>query len=317
MGTLAKRAMTALTLSAILVLVAGCSAGTGGSSHADRAVSQAGGAGSEQAAAPDAEPDAAVVTTGRMTVEADDPIAAADKATRLVKDAGGRVDGRTEQAGSGAATARAELVLRIPSKALDDTLLAVRKLGTLQESSMESRKVEAAQRDLDARISALRTSISRYTDWLGEATKTADLIELEKAVSDRQSQLESLEAEQRSLEDQVAMATITTAFEAHYVPAPTTPRDLGEAIASGWSGFAAFWAGVVIALGVMLPWLVLLALIAAAVIWLVRRSQRRRPGPLPAAVLPPEFGEELLGAHAGVEAGSDESTPPSPERPQS
>lgn len=312
MRTLARRATVALTLSAVLALLAGCSAGGGGSVQSDSSVSHAGGSAPEQAVAPDETPDAAVVVTGRMTLEADDPIAVADKATALVKDAGGRVDGRTEQAASGAVAARAELVLRIPSSALDDTLLAVRELGTLRESSMQTKKVDAAQRDLDARIAALRTSISRYSAWLAGASKTQDLIELEKSLSDRQSQLESLEAEQRSLSDQVAMATITTAFEAHYVPAPTAPRDLGEAIVAGWNGFLAFWAGVGIALGVGLPWLVLIALVTAAVIWLVRRSRRRRPGPLPAPTLPPDFGGELLGARAGSDgaAASDPQTAP-------
>jgi hypothetical protein len=315
MSTLARRAMVALTLSAVLALLAGCSADGGGSVQSDRSAAHAGGSAPEQAAAPDDAPDAAVVVTGRMTLEADDPITAADKATALVKDAGGRVDGRNEHAASGDATARAELVLRIPSAALDDTLRAVRKLGTLQESSMETKKVDAAQRDLDARISALRTSIARYGEWLAGATKTEDLIELEKSLSDRQSQLESLEAEQRSLSDQVAMATITAAFEAQYVPAPTTPRDLGEAIAAGWNGFLAFWAGVGIALGMGLPWLVLIALVAAAIIWLVRRSHSRRPGPLPAPTLPPDFGGELLGARTGSDGAGAEAPQTAP--PQS
>ncbi|MDT0157193.1 DUF4349 domain-containing protein [Microbacterium sp. ARD32] len=284
MSSTKKRSSAVVALATLLALLTGCSAGSG--AHSGGSVAQNADAAVEQTA--DGEsPDAAVVITGRMSVQTDEPLVAADSAARIVGDAGGRVDGRDEQARSDGQSARAELVLRIPSDSLDRTLDAVRQLGELRESSLQSTPVAAAQRDLEARISSLSTSLSRYNEWLSRAEKTSDLIELEKEISDRQSQLESLEAEQRDLKDQVAMATITAVFEAEYVPVSSAPRSLPEAIGAGWSGFVAFWTGAMIALGLMLPWLALIGLIVVVVLWLVRRARRTSqpgdPGPPPAA----------------------------------
>ena len=108
---------------------------------------------------------------------------------------------------------------------------------------------------------------------------------MESAIAERQSELELLQGQLHALEDQVAMSTITVTIRSEYVPISTAPTNLGEALAVGWTGFVAFWSGVVIALGVSLPWLVLLAAVAAAIVWLVARNRRRATtseSPLPA-----------------------------------
>ena len=64
-----------------------------------------GGAGVPQAAPDtpgiDADPDRQVVTTATASVAVEDPADGAQRVSELVESAGGRVDERTEQAGSG------------------------------------------------------------------------------------------------------------------------------------------------------------------------------------------------------------------------
>jgi len=273
---------------AVLVLVStgalglsGCAAGFGGSSGgADSAA---------QAPAPEAvdgsEPDSAVVITGRISIETADPIAAAAKATSIVTDAGGRVSGRSEHAAEDGGQASAELTLRIPVDALEDARIALAELGTVKDTSMESVEVGGTQRDLEARMTTLRTSIARYDEWLATASATSDLIELESEISDRQTELEGLEAQARALADQVAMSTVTLSLMSEYIPLKTAPSDFGEALTVGWNGFVGFWGSVMIALGLMLPWLVTIAVITAIVVWLSIRARRRLPTRPPAPAL--------------------------------
>src|SRR5690606_40423820 len=69
----------------------------------------------------------------------------------------------------------------------------LKELGTVEETDFSSVDVGTQQRDLDTRITTLRASIARYTSWLADADTTADLIQLEQAIAERQNELESLD----------------------------------------------------------------------------------------------------------------------------
>ncbi|TPX04168.1 DUF4349 domain-containing protein, partial [Schumannella luteola] len=157
------------------------------------------------------------------------------------------------------------------------------ELGTVEQTSFDAVDVGTRQRDLDTRISTLRASIARYTTWLADADTTADLISLESAISDRQTQLESLEAEQRELADQVAMSTITLSLiSPSLAPPPDGPTTFGEGLVAGWAAFAGFWAAIAVGVGVGLPWLVMLGIVLTVVVLLARRAGRTARTTVPA-----------------------------------
>ncbi|MFC4139443.1 MULTISPECIES: DUF4349 domain-containing protein [unclassified Microbacterium] len=309
MNRMRRGLVTVVLLSALMIGTAGCTAmgGSSGGSSGDSSSSEvqsgqdAGGAADDQAPGAVEDKDSAVVTTGRMLLTTDDPLAAADDATKIAVDAGGRVDARNDNAGGDGAAAQAEVVLRIPADDLEDARAALKKLGELEETSFSAEEVGATQRDLDARITTLRTSIARYTEWLGTAQKTSDLIELEQAISERQSELESLTAQKRDLDDRVAMATVTVTFMSVYVPQTTAPQNPLEAIAAGWSAFVSFWSATGIALAFLLPWLVVVAVIVLVVLWIVRRRRGSASAPAPAAE-----------AGAAADAGAPAASAPAP-----
>ncbi|WP_136056764.1 DUF4349 domain-containing protein [Microbacterium sp. K24] len=281
-----RRLLTVLAVASITAIgLVGCSAlGSGGSdaTSVDEAPAQ-----NAEAAAEGEDQDSAVVITGRISIVADDPVAAAGEATTIVSDAGGRVSGRTERSAEDGGQASAELTLRIPADVIEEVRSDLGSLGEVKETSLESTEVGSVQRDLAARITTLRASIARYTEWLGTASATSDLIELETAIAERQTELESLEAQSRALEDQVAMSTITLHLSSEYVAPVTAPQNFGEALVVGWNGFGAFWGAMLIAVGVGLPWLVLIAAVIAAVVWLVARNRRRQElKPAVAAAMP-------------------------------
>ncbi len=265
---------------AALFLLAGCSAvgsadSAGGSSgEYDAPVVVEDGA-SEPDTASGADADRALVITGTITITADDPISAAEKATAITTAAGGRVDARQQYAPRDGDAGRATLTLRIPADALEKVRDQLAELGSVDETLTDSVDVGTQQRDLETRITTLRASITRYTGWLADADTTKDLIELETAISERQNELESLEAQQRALADSVAMSTITLELRsAALAPPPEGPTDFLSAVAAGWAGFVGFWSAVLVALGMGLPWLVLVGLVIAVVVWIARRAGR-------------------------------------------
>ncbi len=277
-----KRLILLASVLLAVVLLAGCSSGAASSSTAIAPVPVApmpGGAvppasGDAAKSGTAATADRSVVATGSIDLTVDRPTPTADRVARLVDAAGGRVDGRTEQAPHDGDRGSATLTLRIPSAKLDSTVAALRKLGTVENVSISSHDVTADAEDLDARVTALRTSVDRLVDLMSRATSTADLITIETALSQRQADLESLESQKRSLDDQVDLATIVLRLGSVADAPPHVPATFASGLLAGWNAFVGFFAGALVVLGVLLPWIVLCAIIATVVVVLVRRARR-------------------------------------------
>ena len=283
-------ARTLLVGTALLVAslsLVGCSAAGAGSGAAPQ-LSSGGSSGRSDAVAPNASTgskssdfgssstaDRSIVVTGTVTITAQKPLDAADKAVSIVEAAGGRIDGRTENAPTDRDQGSATLVLRIPADKLTPTLDALKKLGRADQVSINATDVTTQTQDLGARIDALRASITRLLELESKATDTTNLIAIETAISDRQGELESLEAQQRGLTDQISMSTITLDLRSDAAAPPVKPADFWSGLGTGWSAFVAFWAGLLVVFGVLLPWLLFLGVAAVVTVLIVRLVRRR------------------------------------------
>lgn len=281
--------LTALLLTC--ALLAGCSAS--GSSQSDSptdggvvpgqpGIDAGGGAEGEEIGG-----DRQVVSTASMTLTSSDPIAAADRAVRIVLDVDGHVDSRTDIPTDENQQEAAQLVLRVPSDEIDETLVALKKVGELIRSSLNQTDVTTQVADLDARTSALETSVDRLLAMMAQATTTADLIDLESALSQRQAELDGLVAQRDSLGDRVEFASVEMYITSPGVVAGAVPGDFWGGVTVGFQALLAFVGGFLVLLGVLVPWLIPLALLAGLVWWLVSRRGRAASGPpAPAADAP-------------------------------
>ena len=270
---------------AAALLLAGCSAGlSGASDQSDYAAPQGPTGGEFIESAPFeqdgalAEGARAVIVMGTMTVTAEDPASASGEAVRLVEAAGGRVDARSEYAPRGGDKGSASLTLRIPAEKLQsviDDLAALGIDGRADEISTNSSDVTVAVADLDSRIATQRGIIDRLNGLFERASSISDLVELETRIAEHQARLEDLEAQQRSIDDHVALSTLSLYLRSEAEAPVQQPMDFGSGLATGWGAFVAFFSGLLVALGVLLPWLVLAALISAVTVLLVRRRRRR------------------------------------------
>jgi hypothetical protein len=53
------------------------------------------------------------------------------------------------------------------------------------------------------------------------------------------------------------------------------PMDFLSGLEAGWGAFVAFFSGLLVAFGVLLPWLIAAAVISAAIVLVVRWTRRR------------------------------------------
>lgn len=228
-----------------------------------------------------------VVKTASMTITVPDPSAAADEAAVIVERADGRVDSRSEDAGSGSGRAVTSIVLRVPAAKLDEVMRQLKTLGTLETATTAADDVTAQRVDLDARIRALQTSVDRLLAIMRDAGDPEALIRAEDALSERQAELDSLRAQREALGDQIAYSTVDLSFYAERVggPAPKQYEGFLGQVQRGWDAMVAVGGSAVLLLGVMLPWLAVLAVVAGVIYFLVRWAQRRTQ-PAPAAAEP-------------------------------
>ncbi|PPF78722.1 DUF4349 domain-containing protein [Subtercola sp. Z020] len=299
-----KRKILVIGVLASTLLLAGCSAfgssssnasgpsggsGTsGGSSGTSEVVPDEPGAsdsgGSLAAGAPGAGrdaapllPDAQVVTTGTIALRADDPVGTADRAVALATGLGGHVDNRTEQSSG---QARADLVLRIPSARVDEAVDGLKTLATVDSVAITATDVTAQVSDVNARITALQTSVNRLLDLMAKASDTTDLIALESTLSERQADLDGLTAQKNAIADTVQYSSITVSIARTEAVAVATPGDFWSGLGTGWSSLVTALSAALVAFGVLVPWLVTLGVIALAVLAIIRLAARR---PRPAA----------------------------------
>ena len=292
---------TAVVALALAVLV-GCtgSSDTGGSTAVD---SGAGGAPALEPAAPgnpegapagreEADPDRQVVTTATAFLAVENPADGAQRVSELVEAAGGRVDQRSEQAGSGedgGEGAAADLVVRVPADELTDVLAELEELGDVESVSVSRSDVTATAVDLDARISALQTSVARLQALMDGATSTGTLLEAEEALSERQAQLESLQSQRTMLADQVELSTLSVHLAPFGVSPAGGPDGFLDGLATGWRALGAALGATLVVLGVLLPWLVLAVVLAVSVLVPIRLARRRAAvQPAATAPVPPE-----------------------------
>lgn len=219
-----------------------------------------------------------VVKTATMTVDVANTSEAADKAAVVVERADGRVDSRSEDAGSQSGRALTSIVLRVPAAKLDGVVRELKELGTVQTAETTAEDVTAQRVDLEARITALQTSVDRLLAIMRDAKDPDALITAESALSQRQADLDSLRAQRDQLGDRVDYSTVSVTFYAEE-PGGPAPREyvgfLGQ-VERGWDGLVSAVDGGLLLFGLLLPWLAVVVVLCASSYLVIRVLRRTR-----------------------------------------
>lgn len=208
-----------------------------------------------------------VIRRGDASVTVDDPYSALTVLAEKVAEMGGNVSYSSQWTTGD--HPRAEATVRVPADQLDALLAWLPDLGKVEQQSTSSEDVTLEVTDLRARIGALETSIDRLKALMSDAETIADLIEAEGMLTQRQSELDSLNSMLTYYTDQVALSTLTVSFTTS-ADAPGPSLSWGES----WQSFLNSLLWLLNMLIYALPWLIVVGL--GIVAWrLVRRSRKR------------------------------------------
>ena len=205
--------------------------------------------------------------------------AAADAAEQIALRSGGEVDADDRTSGR---NPTATLVLRVAPEDLTATLTALARLGAEKSRHLSTQDVTSKVADVNSRVVSARESIARLRALYAHATKVADVINIESELSQRESDLESLEAQQRALAAETSTAQITLSLaRAAAKPAAARPKHHRSGfvggLENGWDAFTRAAAGFATALGAALPFAVLMIalLTIGRLLWPRLRPVRR------------------------------------------
>ena len=286
-GRRARRGMGVLAAACFVVVIGGVgfsqlinpNGGGSDSAGAGRTATEEGAAGDsallEGSADDEAAPETArqdereVITTGSVDVTVDDPRDVAERFTAWVEAASGRVDGRIESK-DGEGRTSASLTVRVPSSQMSKALAELATYGDVGTVDVQNEDVTAQGRDLDARIKALEISIDRLEKILAGADSSAEVVRAEGALTQRQEQLESLQAQRKALTDQVTLSTLHVELIQQGSASSVSPGGFQGGLTKGWNALVDTVNGIVALAGVLAPWLAV-----ALVVWVLWRVVRR------------------------------------------
>jgi hypothetical protein len=289
-----------------LLLVAGCGSDEGFSADAPsagQAQTDGGGDAAEQpptsvdsegeapagAAAPGAPgaaaqarvaPPSSFARVGELTVEVPDVARAAEQATRLVMDSGGRLE--SEQRGterdSGIDYATASLRLRVLPESFDATVAGLSGLGEERSRNLGGEELGDQIVDLEARLATQRASVARVRALLEQAEDLTEIMQVEAELTRRTADLESLEARLNAFTARIETFPISLRLVAEEAPeAAAGPPGFRDGLSAGWEAVVAIARTIGVTAGVLLPFAPLL-LVLGYVGWRVRRRRAVAPG---------------------------------------
>ncbi|MGY5034417.1 DUF4349 domain-containing protein [Streptomyces sp. 900116325] len=223
-----------------------------------------------------------IIRKASLSVEVKSVPKAVAAARAAVESAGGLVSSESTDRLDGTHEV-SHIVLRVPQGEYDAVLQELAGGGKLLSRTTTAKDVTDQVVDVESRIATQRASVSRVRKLMDQADKLADVVTLEGELSNRQADLESLLAQQKSLKDRTTLATITLSLSEPESASNSKDDDPGflDALGGGWHAFVTTVRWIAMAVGAAAPFLAaaagLLLLGRLLRTWLARRRVTREP----------------------------------------
>lgn len=147
-----------------------------------------------------------LIFTAFIEVGVDDVAAASAEATSIVEGMGGFLFGQNTTGGTEASS---ELVFKVLPDDFNRILEQLGSVGELRNQSVFTDDVTERIVDLESRIQVADLGVARLRAALEGAATLEDYAEIERLLLDRESNLEVMRGQLRTLQDRVDLATIT------------------------------------------------------------------------------------------------------------
>jgi hypothetical protein len=304
-GLRAVMLITTAALSGSGLLLAGCSAGATGSSATASGGGSASAEGSGAIAAPRAAPGKgaapgslagaktarlvtgqAIIRTASLTLRVRSVTSTAQQVTGLAVAAGGYVSSEQDSISKKPGQSTVTLELKIPEAAYPGVLGKLSTtFGHPLSASQHAQDVTGQVADVSSRVASAQDAIKQLRALLKRAGTVSGLLSVQNEINAQEASLEALQSQQRALARETSYATVTMyLLSQHHHAVAHHGRHHGfvAGLAAGWHGLRVATSWLLTVAGALLPFLAVLAVLAAGG-WLVLRRYRARRRAQPAA----------------------------------
>lgn len=226
--------------------------------------------------------DQKLIRTIRISAETEamDPLLTQVNA-RIVE-LGGYIESQDIYAKASAKTRSAKMVIRIPAEQLDAFVGHVQDASNVTTKSETTQNITTSYIATESRIKALETEEARLLELVAKADSLDALLKLESRLTDIRAELEKLNTQLRSFDNQVSYGTIhlnITEVQT-YTVVEEEPLTLWGRVKAGFAqsldSIGQLLEKAVVVLAIMLPYLAVPIIAGIIVLVLVRRSVKKR-----------------------------------------
>jgi hypothetical protein len=207
-----------------------------------------------------------IIRTGHASVEVDNVDEAANKVRALATSLGGHVANSQFEGGEHNVRS-ATLELKIPAQRYDEAVNKLATIGEVESVNSTSEDVGEEFVDLTARVANARRLEQRLIELLANRTaRLADVLAVERELARVREEIERVEGRLRYLRTRAAMSTLTVlVHEDEPILGRAGDNPIVSAFKEAWRNFVRFIAGLIAAMGVIIPVVVIAG--AGFVLW--------------------------------------------------
>jgi hypothetical protein len=230
-----------------------------------------------------------IIYTASMTVRSANVAAVARRVSTIVVAAGGYTS--DEQLTSATPSKTGETInitLKIPVPAYESVLAQLSSPALGKQLAMHQQATDVTQEvaNVNSLVSSDEASISALQGLLNKATTVSGLLQVQQQISSVESDLNSLQAQQRALDDETTFGTVTMTLVSppvhkavKRVHKKATQHGFVGGLTAGWRALKHATAAVLTVFGAVLPFLIVVFVLAGLGYLGWRRFPRRGTGP--------------------------------------
>jgi hypothetical protein len=145
------------------------------------------------------------------------------------------------------------VIIRIPATEFENTLTAVKSIGTVKTLSTQGGDVTEEYVDLQAQKTSYQNQLAQYNEIMKKAVKVEDVIVIQQQIDRVQTELNRLEGRLKFLDSQVDFSTITISLQEPEPVGGESGHNFVTTINEGIAGFFGMIDAIIIILFTLLP----------------------------------------------------------------